>query len=250
MDSVQSLFKIQVTTDPLYNPSPFFSFSYLKSNQKITNMAQILLVLLPFLVISLTILGVSPIVESRSRARMYLELQCRSALYSDLCVQTLLTYVSKTGLPSPQLLAQISLASCLSKARFTKTYLNLVAKKLNETKNFGNNQAIEDCVHQINDGVNQITQSFKELQKIGKDGDKNFMWHETNVQTWVSAALTDATTCIDGILGDAISKREQIMIKARLLNVKQLASNSLAMFSRFTTRYRASRGIKYPEILS
>ncbi|KAI3495041.1 hypothetical protein L1887_37164 [Cichorium endivia] len=202
---------------------------------------------LSFLVTCLTLFGLSTnIVESRSRARMYLELQCRSAIYSDLCVQTLLPYVSKTGVLSPQLLAQISLASCLSKARFTKTYLNMVAKKLNETKNSGNYLAIEDCVHQINDGVNQITQSYKELQRMGKDGDENFMWHESNVLSWVGAALTDASTCIDGILGDDISRREQAMIKARLLNVKQLASNSLAMFNRFTVRYRASRGIKNP----
>ncbi|KAL8235661.1 hypothetical protein R6Q59_016742 [Mikania micrantha] len=195
-------------------------------------MAQINLLLF---VISLTILGFSTInVESRSRARSYVELQCRSTLYSDLCVQTLLPYVSKTRLPiSPQLLAQISLASCLSKARFTKVYLNMVAKKLNQTTN---NQAIEECIQQINDGVNQITQSFKELLKIGKDGDENFKWHESNVETWVSAALTDATTCIDGILGGGINKRELVMIKARLLNVKQMASNSLAMFSSFTTR--------------
>ncbi|KAL8235658.1 hypothetical protein R6Q59_016739 [Mikania micrantha] len=206
-------------------------------------------------VISLTILGFSTInVESRSRARSYVELQCRSALYSDLCVQTLLPYVSKTRLPiSSQLLAQISLASCLSKARFTKMYLNMVAKKLNQTTEDAyatNNQTIEECIQQIDDGVNQITQSFKELQKIGKDGDENLMWHESNVKTWVSAALTDATTCIDGILGGGINKRELVMIKARLLNVKQMASNSLAMFSRFTTSYRASRGIKNPEILT
>ncbi|KAL8208033.1 hypothetical protein R6Q57_007445 [Mikania cordata] len=97
------------------------------------------------------------------------------------------------------------------------------------------------------DGVNQITQAFKELQQIGKDGDENFVWHESNVQTWVSDVLTDATMCIDGILKGKIDRREQFMIKARFLNVKQLASNSLAMFSHFTTRYRASRGIKNPK---
>ncbi|KAL8254043.1 hypothetical protein R6Q59_032264 [Mikania micrantha] len=202
---------------------------------------------LPLLVISVTILGFSTIVESHSRARMYLELQCRSALYRDLCVQTLLPYVSKTELPSPRLLTQVSLASCLSKARFTKIYLNMVAKKLNETENLGNNQAIEECLQQISDGVNQITQAFKELQQIGKDGDENFVWHESNVQTWVSDVLTDATMCIDGILKGEIDRREQFMIKARFLNVKQLASNSLAMFSHFATRYRASRGIKNPK---
>ncbi|MFS7942610.1 putative pectinesterase [Helianthus anomalus] len=231
---------MQVTT-PLYNPSSFFSFSQHK--QKVTKMAHFVLRLL---LISIAIFGFSTMVESRSRARMYLELQCRSALYPDLCVETLLPYVRKIGLPSPQLLTQVSLASCLSKARFTKTYLNMVAKKLNETTNNENNQAVQECLHQINDGVNQITQSFKELQQIGKDGDENFMWHVSNVQTWVSAALTDATTCIDGMLGGGMGRREQAMIKARFLNVKQLASNSLAMFSRFTTRYRASRGIKNP----
>nr|XP_043620290.1 pectinesterase inhibitor 9-like [Erigeron canadensis] len=213
-----------------------------------------------FLVISLTIFAFSiTTVESRSRARMYLELQCRSALYPDLCVETLLPYVSRSGLPSPQMLSQISLATCLSKARYTKTYLNMIAKKLlvNETgssvdeSSEYNYQAIEECLRQINDGVNQITHSFKELQQIGKDGDEKFVWHESNVQTWVSAALTDATTCIDGLLGDGmISRRDIMMIKARFLNVKQLASNSLAMFSRFTTRYRASRGIKNPKILT
>ncbi|XP_076891447.1 pectinesterase inhibitor 9-like [Bidens hawaiensis] len=204
---------------------------------------------LHLLLISFTIFGFSPIVESRSRARMYLELQCRSALYRDLCVQTLLPYVTKTGLPDPQLLAQISLASCLSKARFTKTYLNMAAKKLNETNNIGNDQAVEECLRQINDGVSQITQSFKELQQIRKDGDENFGWHESNVVSWVSAALTGTETCVDGILAGGVGKGEQAMIKARVVNVKQLASNSLAMFSRFTMRYRASRGIKNPKIL-
>ncbi|KAK1408857.1 hypothetical protein QVD17_40957 [Tagetes erecta] len=105
---------------------------------------------------------------------------------------------------------------------------------------------MEECLHQIDDGVKQITQSFKELQQMGKDGDENFIWHESNVQTWVSAALTDAAACVDGILGDMINESEKAMIQARILKVKQLASNSLALFTRFTTRYRASHGINVP----
>ncbi|KAJ0860471.1 putative pectinesterase inhibitor domain-containing protein [Helianthus annuus] len=81
---------------------------------------------------------------------------------------------------------------------------------------------------------------------MGKDGEEKFSWHESNVQSWVSAALTDATTCMDGILGDEIGSKTKSMIKARFLNVKQLASNSIALFSRFTARHRASRAIKNP----
>nr|XP_043618678.1 pectinesterase inhibitor 9-like [Erigeron canadensis] len=204
---------------------------------------------LSFLVMCFIIFFVFPaIVESRSHARVYVDAQCKSTRYPDICVQTLLPYVNKRGLPSPQLQAQVALASCLSKARFTKSYMNMVAKKLNETSSstLGENQAMEECLRQINDGVKQITQSFKELQQMGKDGDENFLWHESNVQTWISAALTDATTCIDGITGDRISDSEKAMIRATILKVKQLASNSLALFTRFTTRYRASHGIKIP----
>ncbi|KAF5775523.1 putative pectinesterase [Helianthus annuus] len=198
------------------------------------------------LVLSLTILGFLGTVESRSRARTYIEAQCRTTLYFDLCVKTLLPYPNKNDLPSPQKLAQISLTTCLAKTRFTKAYVDMVAKQLNKTKNPGEYQALEDCLRQINNGVNQITLSVKELQEMGKDGEEKFSWHESNVQSWVSAALTDATTCMDGILGDEIGSKTKSMIKARFLNVKQLASNSIALFSRFTARHRASRAIKNP----
>ncbi|KAI3693277.1 hypothetical protein L6452_33110 [Arctium lappa] len=198
------------------------------------------------LVLFFTFLGFLGTIESRSRARLYLEAQCQSALYSDLCVRTLLPYTSKNELPSPQKIAQISLATCLSKARVTKAYVNVIATQFNRTKNQGEYQAVKDCLQQINNGVNQITQSIKELQQMGTDGEEKFVWHESNVQSWVSAALTDTTTCIDGILGDKIGSRAKSMIKARFLNVKQLASNSLALFNRFTAKHRASRAIKNP----
>nr|GEV24758.1 pectinesterase inhibitor 9-like [Tanacetum cinerariifolium] len=198
------------------------------------------------LVLALTILGFFGSVESRSRARTYLEAQCQTTLYSDLCVRTLLPYATKNDLPSPQKLAQISLATCLAKSQYTKVYLDNVAKQFNKTKNPGEYQAMEDCVRQINNGINQITQSLWEIQKMGKDGEEKFAWHESNVQSWVSAALTDATTCMDGVLGDEIGSKAKSMIKGRFLNVKELASNSLAMFNHFTARHRASRAIKNP----
>nr|XP_043630685.1 pectinesterase inhibitor 9-like [Erigeron canadensis] len=207
-------------------------------------MAQIMTISLLF--VSLTILGFLGTVESRSRARTYLEAQCKPTLYPDLCVRTLLPFANKKEVPSPQKIAQISLTTCLAKARFTKAYVDMIAKEFNRTRNPEEYQALEDCLQQINNGVNQITQSVKELRKMGNDGEENFTWHESNVQSWVGAALTDTTTCIDGFLGDEIGSKAKSMIKARFLNVKQLASNSLALLNRFTARHRASRAIKNP----
>ncbi|XP_076945610.1 pectinesterase inhibitor 9-like [Bidens hawaiensis] len=203
-----------------------------------------------FLILSLTILGLLGTIQSRivtrSRARTYLEAQCRATLYTDLCVRTLLPYGTKNTLPSPQQIAQISLTTCLAKARVTKAYVDTVAKQLNQAKYPGEYQALDQCLQQINNGVNQITQSVKELQKMGKDGEENFGWHESNVESWLGTALTDATACMDGILGDKIGSKTKSIIKARFLNVKELASNSLALLNRYTARHRASRAIKNP----
>lgn len=122
----------------------------------------------------------------------------------------------------------------------------MVAKQFNKTKNYKDSQAVQECSRQINNGVNQITLSVKEFQRIGKDAEENFPLHEDNMQSWVSAALTDIDMCIDGILGDVIGGREKAIMKAKILNVKQLASNSLAMLNRYTLRHRASHIVKNP----
>nr|XP_043618976.1 pectinesterase inhibitor 7-like [Erigeron canadensis] len=214
-------------------------------------MARIALTLLFFsLPIFFGFLGII-MVESKSGARVYLEAQCRTAVYRDLCIETLLPYVSKKTMLGPQQLARVSLAVCLMKAKQTKEYVNMVAKHLNETTKStshgnNNNQAVEECLRQINDGVDQITRSVREFQLMGKDGEENFVQHEGNVQSWVGAALTNADLCIDGLLGDGIGGKEKAIIKAKFLNVKHHASNSLAMFNRFTLRHRASHIVKNP----
>ncbi|KAK1407365.1 hypothetical protein QVD17_38979 [Tagetes erecta] len=239
---------------------------------------------LSLMVISLTILGSLCTVESRSRARIYIEAQCKTTLYFDLCVETLLSYANKHKLPSPQKLAQISLSTCLAKMRSTKAYVDIVAKQLKKmktptktptkaptkaptktptkayvemvanqikttkipTKTPGEYQASEACLRQINNGVDKISSYVKKLQKMGKDAVGKFSWDESSEQSLVSVAVTEATTCIDGILNNEIGSKEKNMIKARFLNVKQLSSNSIALFTRLKQRQHASSAIKTP----
>nr|XP_043618719.1 pectinesterase inhibitor 9-like [Erigeron canadensis] len=202
---------------------------------------------LSLLILVLALFSLNPTAECRSRARAYVEHQCRPTLYTDLCIRTLLPFASKINAPTPEQLARISLTSCLFKARLTKAYVNMVAQEFNKTSWSGRYyEAVTDCLSQINDGVNQITQSVKEQKRMVHDGEKDFSWHESNVQTWVSTALTDVTTCLDKISDKAIGGKEKGMIKARFLNVKHLASNALALFNRFATRHRASRRIRTP----
>ncbi|KAK9076441.1 hypothetical protein SSX86_004775 [Deinandra increscens subsp. villosa] len=201
---------------------------------------------LSLLILILTIFTLNPTVKCGSRARAYVESQCRPTLYTDLCTRTLLPFATKTNTPDPEQLARISLTTCLFKARLTKAYVNTVDKAFDKTKNARYYEAVTECLSQINDGVTQITQSVKEQKRMMRDGEKDFSWHESNVETWVSTALTDVTACLDRISDRAIGGKEKGLIKAKVLNVKHLASNSLALFNRFATRHRESRRIKTP----
>lgn len=103
-------------------------------------------------------------------------------------------------------------------------------------------QAVEDCLHQINDSVDQLSQSIKELQRFDRTQEAydDSFWHISNVESWVSAALTDASSCVDEFPGERMSKLKAT-VKGKVLNVAQVTSNALALFHRFASGYRAKK---------
>lgn len=107
-------------------------------------------------------------------------------------------------------------------------------------------QTVEDCKQQINNGIEQLGQSIKELRSLGKSqntvNEDSFM-HIDNVETWVSAALTDASSCVDQFPARNMSKLKAT-IKGKVLNVAQVTSNALALFHRYAARYRAGAAKK------
>lgn len=193
------------------------------------------------LILTLTLVQAKhPIVRRRSRARAFIELQCQKTLYPDLCIRSLSYYVNNfTTTLSQQKLAQIALKVSLARAESTQVYVTEVAKGLKRTKG-KDYLAIKDCLEQINDGVEQLTNCIKETSSIKENGEsRDFPWHASNVQTWMSAALTDASFCIDGFSGRALGGKTKSMIKAKVLNLEQATSNALSLFNRFAARYRS-----------
>ncbi|KAL2251393.1 UNVERIFIED_CONTAM: Pectinesterase inhibitor 9 [Sesamum indicum] len=197
-------------------------------------------VLLSLLVLTL-VQAEHPVVRRRSRARAFIELQCQTTLYPDLCVRCLSYYVSNfTTTLSHQQLAQIALKVSLERAESTQAYVTEVAKELKQRK-AKDYRAVKECLDQINDGVDQLTNCIKETRMIKENGtSSDFPWHASNVQTWMSTALTDASMCMDGFSSRAIEGKKKAIIKAKVLNLEQATSNALALFNRFAARYRSS----------
>lgn len=180
-----------------------------------------------------------PAFARRSRSRAHIEAACRATRYPVLCVQYLSNYTNGT-VQSPEQLAQIALSVSLYRAVQTRAYMLKVAKELEAASKMAEYyKAVKDCLAQISDSVNQLSQSIRELRRLSCEpepaGD-DFFWHISNVETWVSAALTDASFCLDELPGGNNGKLKAT-IKEKVLNVAQATSNALALFHRYAAKY-------------
>ncbi|MCD7471593.1 hypothetical protein HAX54_012164 [Datura stramonium] len=175
---------------------------------------------------------------TQPRANKLMESQCRRTRYPKLCMATLSNYA--TSISEPQEVARAALKVSLVKAIYTRAYVKNVCKQLEKTK-AKDYQAVKDCLDQISEGVSLLYNSVEELHHLNLDKEREFVWHRSNVQTWLSTVLTDAFTCMDGIssykLGDY---KVKATIKAKVLNVAQVTSNALALFNGYAVRHKFS----------
>ncbi|XP_030535328.1 pectinesterase inhibitor 9-like [Rhodamnia argentea] len=181
--------------------------------------------------------SVAPALARLSRSRAYIEMSCHATRFPDLCIQCLSGYANGS-IQNPQQLAQAALAVSLYKATYTRAYIIKVARDLKAMK-ARDYQAVKDCVDQIDNGIDQLTQSIRELRRLGQEtvGD-DLYWHISNVEAWVGTALTDTTTCLDEFPGNRMGKTKAVL-KGKVLNVAMATSNALALFHRFAVKYGA-----------
>lgn len=73
---------------------------------------------------------------------------------------------------------------------------------------------------------------MKQMRDLVSTGSlESFRFQMSNVQTWLSAALTDEETCTDGFK-DVKDEPRKDEVCARVDDVKKLTSNALALVNR------------------
>lgn len=186
--------------------------------------------------------SVEPSLPKRVDTMAFIKASCKNTLYQDLCIRYLSKFTNPT-MEDPQQLAHIALSVSLSRALHTRAYLMKVTQELNIMKNTRDYSSVQDCLSQINDSVDQLEQSMREIGLLKRLSslaiDNRFLWHISNVETWVSTALTDANTCVNSFSGHKISKLKAL-IRVRAQNVVEVTSNALALFHGYAAKYRAA----------
>ncbi|GAB4834239.1 hypothetical protein Ancab_032505 [Ancistrocladus abbreviatus] len=176
----------------------------------------------------------SAILKDSKASTDFIWSSCRATRYPSLCFHSLSAYADKIH-QSDQKLALTALAVSLAKARSTALYVSKFSK-LHGIKH-REFEAVKDCIENMGDSVDELSRSVRELGHTGQAKGQSFMWHMSNVQTWVSAALTDEQTCADGFSGHIMDGNIKAAINQRMMDVAQFTSNALALVNRFASRH-------------
>ncbi|XVE56361.1 hypothetical protein DITRI_Ditri04bG0003200 [Diplodiscus trichospermus] len=167
--------------------------------------------------------------EPQSRSNVdFVKTSCKVTMYPEICYQTLSAYAS-TIQTSPRELANAALSVSLNCAQSTSKQELKLSKE--HGLNPGEAGAITDCVETMRDSVDELHQSMAAMKDLkGPD----FEMKISNIQTWVSAALTNEDTCMDGIEAKAMNGKIRDTIRSNIARVDQLTSNALAFINRLS----------------
>lgn len=164
----------------------------------------------------------------------FIESSCKATTYPDLCIKSL-TPSATTIQNSPHQMAVIALEVSLNRTKLAQTFMHqlikfkgLLAKQ---------QAAIKDCADEVKDSLDRVNNSYSEMKSLDQATGEEFMWHMSNVETWISAALTDDTTCMDGFSDPATSGKIKESVRAHITSVAHYTSNALALINSFAAKH-------------
>ncbi|KAL2550189.1 Plant invertase/pectin methylesterase inhibitor superfamily protein [Forsythia ovata] len=157
----------------------------------------------------------------------FIRTSCSATTYPKLCYTSLSTHAAAVRQDS-KLLAHTALSVTLDSARSTSTMMG----KLSHISGMRPREigAMQDCVEELSDSVDQLSRSMKEMNEIKGS---NFGMIMSDVQTWVSAAMTDEDTCMEGFAGKVMNGKVKTAVREKIVNVAHLTSNALALINSY-----------------
>lgn len=189
----------------------------------------------PYLIISISILllhfsipqpSASAAASSLSISKTFIKTSCNKATYPKLCYTSLSPYAPIIG-TNLKKLTKVAITITLKTAQNTSSSISKILnqKGLNKTEL----AIVRACVENVKDSVYEVTLSLKAFAKLkwdGKSFDKRSM---ENIKTWMSAAITDEDTCIDGFEGRSVKTSVKRFIRKCILKLDMVTSNALAL---------------------
>ncbi|XP_022728360.1 pectinesterase inhibitor 6-like [Durio zibethinus] len=157
----------------------------------------------------------------------YVQDACSVTRYRALCVNSLASF-SSTAKKSPGKWARAGVSVTIGETKNVAQYLMKV-KNYREMR--GRYKIpLSDCIECFQNAIDQLHESLGILRKLSA---RNFYAQMGDVTTWLSAALTDQDTCLDGF-ENPMGKQAK-MLRNRVLRSSYFTSNALALVNKLAT---------------
>ncbi|KAG6391899.1 hypothetical protein SASPL_149663 [Salvia splendens] len=159
----------------------------------------------------------------------FIRTSCSATAYPSLCYTSLSAHAAAIQ-QNPKLLANAALSASLDTAASASADMAKLSRAAGMThREVG---AMRDCVEELADSVDQIKKSMAEMERITPS---NFEAVISDAQTWVSAALTDEDTCMDGFAGKTMAGGVKTAVRGKVVNVAHMTSNALSLINNYAT---------------
>ncbi|KAI8030580.1 Pectinesterase inhibitor 11 [Camellia lanceoleosa] len=159
----------------------------------------------------------------------FISAACNTTTYPPLCFKTLSRYAVVVQ-TNPWKLSNAALNVTLKAAKSTSKLVSKLAQHNGLTPR--DVAAIKTCVENIKSSIDELKQSIQAMGTVGSSSDKLFQMD--SVKTWMSAAITDETTCTDGFYGSIVSPSVKNMINKSISKFTRLTSIALALINNLT----------------
>lgn len=176
----------------------------------------------------------------------FIRTSCNETLYPDVCFCSLSSYANSVHQDLGQL-AEIAISVTLNNAQNMASFISNLTHRHPSPSVPGDNRgarttaAIQDCASNLGDAIDEIRGSLKQMRQLRSEpapsSEASFRFQMSNVQTWMSAALTDEETCTDGF-DDVPDDNDGVKadLCGRAAEVKKLTSNALALVNSYTNK--------------
>ncbi|KAL8097972.1 pectinesterase 1-like [Apium graveolens] len=152
-------------------------------------------------------------------------LVCSVTQYPNSCFSSISSLKNLPPQLSPQLVFTLSLKISLSELKNVSVFPKTLISKSNEANTVS---ALRDCASLFDDAVSQLNNS---VASVADGSDKEVLTEAeiADVNSWISAAMTDQETCFDGLEEMESSVLDEVKSKVQMS--KECMSNSLAILA-------------------
>lgn len=177
----------------------------------------------------------APAPSPPANATEFIRTSCQTTLYPDLCYHSLSGYASAVQ-QDPARLAGAAVWVSLTRASGTAIYLVGLSRQVSSGGDPRAAGALRDCLSVFGDAVEQMRGSLKQMRRLaGSRGGDELRFEMSNVQTWMSAALTNEDTCTEGFKGVADGPVKMDVCE-RAAKVAEVTSNALALVNSYVSK--------------